>query len=93
MAKLFGRICVAVAVGFMGAIPFADTARITAERDVAVPIAGVILGFLTLTAFVFGEIQLRNLMSRRINVEAAVNEECGPLQRWGQRTFRRWTGG
>ena len=63
MTKWLGRICVAVAVGFVGANPFTDAAGLTDDRDVVVPIAGIIAGCLTLTALVFGEVQLRNLIA------------------------------
>ena len=65
MKRLLGRICVAVAIGFVAANSLADAAGILDRRgrDIWVPIAGVIAGCLTLTVLVFGEGLLRNLIA------------------------------
>jgi hypothetical protein len=64
MMKWLGCICVAAVVGFVGSSSLANAAGIAeSDREVWVPIAGVLAGFLTLTMLTFGEVQLRNLIT------------------------------
>ena len=64
-AKWFGRLCVAVLIGFVGANSLADASGLgdPGDRESFVIASGIIAGCLTMTALAFGEVQLRNLFS------------------------------